>query len=172
VESALDKVIRLYLTGGITRSYVRRGPRGQVEQVRQYASRARKVAWGSLKAGQVVQIAGVQYKVVQARVPQTPFKPKQPGPNTKGTTKGKNTGSGVKTGSAGQGVHTGGPASTGQTGKGVNTGAVTGSTIAQSVTGGKLPFGTPTVTNEIQNIRTQQRFFVYLPAGQQVFLIG
>ena len=163
-ESPLDKVLRL--AGGITRGYVR-NDNGRAQQVRAYPTpRVRHVAWGSLKAGQVVQIAGVRYKVLQVKVPPLPpYKPAQPGPNTKGTTSGKNTGS------QGQGVNTGGPAGTASAGQGVNT--VTGATIAQAAMGGrKLPYGTPTVTNEIQNLRTQQRFFVYLPPGQQVTVIG
>jgi hypothetical protein len=161
-ESSLDKVLRL--AGGITRSYTRM-ENGRVQRVGAY-TRIRRVAWGSLKAGNVVQIAGARYKVVQARVPQTPFKPAQPGPNTKGTTSGKNTGS------QGQGVNTGGPASTGSAGQGVNTGAVTGSTIAQAALGGaKLPFGTPTVTNLLASLVTGKQFYVYLPQGQEVTVI-
>lgn len=164
-ESSLEKVLRL--AGGITNAYVRRSPTGKVEQVHSYRSRARKMAWGALKSGQVVQISGVNYKVVQANVPQTPYRPKQTGPNTKGVTTGKNTAS------AGQGVNTGGPASTGSTGKGVNTGQVTGSTIAQAAMGGaKVAFGTKTVTNLLTDLRTAKSYYVYLPPTQQVTVIG
>lgn len=165
VESALDKVLRL--AGGITRSYVRRSPTGKMEQVHQYRSRLRREAWGSLKAGQVVQIVGVQYKVIQANVPQTPYKPSQPGPNTKGTVSGKNTAS------QGQGVNTRGPASTGSQGKGVNIGTVTGTTIAQAAMGGaKVPFGVKTVTNLLSDMRSGRSYYVYLPPTQQVTVIG
>jgi hypothetical protein len=157
----------LRLAGGITNSYVRRSPTGKVEQVHSYRSRISRVAWGQLKAGQVVQITGVNYKVLQVNVKQRPFSPKQSGPNTKGTVSGKNTGS------AGQAVHTGGPASTGSVGKGVNTGAVTGSTIGQAAMGGtKVQGSTATITNLISNLQTGKSYYVYLPPGQQVTVIG
>jgi hypothetical protein len=141
-ESRLDKVLRL--SGGITRSYTRVN-QGRVQRVGAYASR-RRVAWGSLKAGEVVEIAGVRYKVLQVRVP--PAKPKQPGPNTKGTVSGKSTGS------AGKGVNTKGPAGSGALSPG-----------KAALGGQKAPAGGQKVTSVLQNLSTGNRYYVSLPVN-------
>lgn len=156
-ESPLEKVLRL--TGGITRSYVRSGPRGPV-RVSQYANH-RRVTWSSLKPGEVVQIAGINYKVLQVRVPQKPFSPKQAGPNTKGTTSGKNTGS------KGKAVNTKGGGPAGSAGKGVNTagGASPLSPGKAALGGQKAPAGVQKQVNVLENMTTGYRYYVTLPVN-------
>jgi hypothetical protein len=54
----------------------------------------------------------------------------------------------------------------------VSTG-VTASTIAKAALGGqKAPSGMATVTNVLQNMRTGQSFYVHLPPGVQVTVLG
>lgn len=160
-ETALEKLLRL--AGGITNSYSRT-VNGKVERVSQYRSRMRRLAFGALKGGEILQIGSVQYKVIQARVPQAPYKPKQAGPNTKGTTSGKNTGS------KGQAVNTKGGAAA--SGSGAGGTAVTAKTIETAVLGQPVPSGVATVTNELTDVRTGARYFVRLPPGTAVQVVG
>lgn len=140
-EGCLDKILRL----STVRSY-RRVENGRVQQVRSYINRkVRRVAWGSLKVGMVVQIAGQNYRVARVRVP----------PLT--TTTGKYTAS---------------------KGKGVNTGTSAASSSssanpqAAALGGAKVAKGTPTVTNEIVQLRTNRAYFVTLPTGWGLTVVG
>lgn len=148
-ESPLDKVLRL--AGGITRSYVRQN-RGRLQRVGAYPTpRLRHVAWGSLKAGEVVQIAGIRYSVLQVRV-----KPKL------------TTGSGTSTGSKGKGVNTKGPAPP------VShvTGTPNQSPGKAALGGQKAPAGAVKVTNVLLELGTTRRYYISLPAGQMMTVVG
>lgn len=170
-ESPLEKLLRL--AGGTTKSYVRTNPLGRRVAVHQYPTphpAHGRVAVGSLKAGQVVQIKGVNYTVVRVNVP--PFKPKQPGPNTKGTTTGKNTGSKGK----GKGVNTSKTAKSGASaGQGVNT--AVGPDFAQNpqtaaLAGVTVPKGAATTVTELRCIATKAIYFATLPKALMLAVVG
>jgi hypothetical protein len=150
-ESPLDKVLRL--TGGITRSYVRAGPRGPV-RVGQYANH-RRVAWGNLKVGEIVQIAGIRYEVLQVH-----YKPKL------------TTGSGTSTGSKGKGVNTKGGATARKPPVPHVTGTPNQSPGKAAAAGQKAPAGAAKVINVLLELGTTRRYYVSLPAGQVMTVVG
>jgi len=162
-ETPLQKILRLSQVKGYTRV-----EKGRAQQVRPYANSKTKKskahwargAWGSLKVGDLISISNVTFKVIKVNVPQTPF------PTSSAGT-GVNTGGPGSTSSSGTGTNTSGPGSTSSSGTGLNT----GSGIAQAALGGqKVPFGTKTVTNLIQNTRTGKQYYVYLPPNAGVLV--
>ncbi len=153
-ESPLDKVLRL--AGGTTRSYVRMHA-GRLQRVGAYPTpRLRHVAWGSLKAGQVVEIVGIRYEVLQVRV-----KPKL------------TTGSGTSTGSKGKGVNTKGPPAAKPVAKPAAAIGTPGQSPAKAAAAGqKVPAGAAKVTNELLLLGTTRRYFISLPLSQVMTVVG
>ncbi len=169
METPLGKVLRLAAAN--VRSY-QRVVNGRTEVVSQYAQRrggaslvpgagvaqamaaarqrpaVRSQSFGSLKAGQVVQVQSNRYNVVRTNIPN------------------------LTTRNAGQNLHTGGPSSTASMGQAVNTGPPSPQKALLGASGAKVRPGTPTMTSEWRDAKTGKAWFITLPTNFPVQVVG
>jgi hypothetical protein len=181
-ESAVDRLLRLAAAAPgrkpvQVRQYPRMSPAGRPEVVRQHvqghvAGGPRREQAAALRPGNVIQLGTMYYSVLSSR----PYarKPAASGPNTKGTTSGKNTGS------KGKAVNTAGPKSTGSQGKGVNTGsggsAATANQNPQTLLdaaakAARVPFNAPEVALELRQAATGKSFGVLTARATPVLVV-
>lgn len=183
-ETALDRLLRLagpVMGSGRKQVNVRqyqRMQRGRLQAVRQHVQghtvpvgRAvapppppvpNHVLAGSLKVGDVIVVDRLKYAVTSVK----PWVPKQPGPNTTGTTTGKNTGS------KGRGVNTGGPPPTASPGPGMHNKSVDPQTQLDATAAAlRLPWNSPEVEVGLRQLDTGAVFQDLLTAALPIQVV-
>lgn len=176
IEGSLDKVLRL--AGGVTKGYVHivkgrpvtvssyRTPHAAQQQL-PTGPPVKTISWGNIKVGQTVMVRNVPYRVIKLNV-------KSQKPNGPGAPKAK----GVNTGKQGSGLNTASnfAVSTAQTAAKQAANAKLFGTTAQNpqsaLMQGKTPGGGQNMTAQLMQVKTGQYFYVSIPTGTAVNVMG
>lgn len=175
IEGSLDKVLRL--AGGVTKGYVHI-VKGRPVTVSQYRTPhpaqqlptgppVKTISWGNIKVGQTVMIRNVPYRVtklnVQSQKSHGPGSPKAKGVNTSKQGSGLNTASNFAVSKA-------------QTAAKQAANATRFGTTAQNpqsaLMQGRSPGGGQNMTAQLMQVKTGQYFYVSVPIGTPVNVMG
>jgi hypothetical protein len=166
IEGSLDKVLRL--TGGVTKGYVHI-VKGKPVTVSQYRTphpaqqlptgpSVRTISWGSIKVGQTLLIRAVPYRVTRVNV--------------------KSKSKGVNTGKKGTGLNTASNSAVTTAAKAAKQAAnasrfgTTAQNPQSALTQGRTPGGGKVMTAQLLQVKTGQYFYVSVPVGTPVNVMG